>query len=131
VNTPDERDAFPVDSLSRPRATSPRLACGRVTSPAQVGANQTTRLKTEVPLVFAARSLPAGAYSVFVDLKENAWTLIFSSWPVQATYDERNARALWGAFGYTPDKDVLRTPMTLGTLPFSMPPRSRVFTRGV
>jgi len=86
----------------------------------RAGANQTTRLKTEVPLVFDGKPLPAGAYSVFVDLKEKAWTLILSSWPAQATYDEKNTKALWGAYGYTPDKDVLRVPMTLGTLPFSM-----------
>jgi hypothetical protein len=86
----------------------------------RAGANQTTRFKTEVPLTFGGKALPAGEYSVFVDLKEKAWTLIFSSWPAQVNYDPKNAAALWGAYGYTPDKDVLRTPMTLGTLPFSM-----------
>jgi len=34
--------------------------------------------------------------------------------------DPENKTALWGAYGYTPDKDVLRVPMKLGTLPFSM-----------
>jgi len=86
----------------------------------RAGANQSTRLKTEVPLVFGGKTLPAGEYSVFVDLKERGWTLIFSSWSAQQTYDEKNTKALWGAYGYTPDKDVLRAPMTLGMLPFSM-----------
>ena len=86
----------------------------------RAGANQTTRLTTEVPLTFDGKVLPPGQYSVFVDLKEKAWTLIFSSWPAQATYDEKNTKALWGAYGYTPDRDVLRTAMRLGTLPFSM-----------
>jgi hypothetical protein len=86
----------------------------------RAGANQTTRLNTEVALVFDGKPLPAGRYSVFVDLKEKAWTLILSSWPAQATYDPKNKKALWGAYGYTPDRDVLRAPMTLGTLPFSM-----------
>ena len=27
---------------------------------------------------------------------------------------------LWGAYDYTPDKDVVRAPMTLGTLPMSV-----------
>jgi hypothetical protein len=85
----------------------------------RAGANQTTRLKTEVPLVFDGKPLPAGAYSLFVDLKERAWTLILSSWRAQANYDTKNTKALWGAYGYTPDRDVLRAPMTLGTLPFS------------
>jgi hypothetical protein len=86
----------------------------------RAGANQTTRLQTQVPLVFDGKTLPAGGYSVFVELKDKGWTLIFSSWPAQANYDEKNTKALWGAYGYTPDKDVLRAPMTLGALPFSM-----------
>ncbi|MCX6576747.1 MAG: DUF2911 domain-containing protein, partial [Candidatus Aminicenantes bacterium] len=53
----------------------------------RAGANQTTRFKTEVPLVFDGKTLPAGEYSVFVELKENAWTLIFSNWPAQEKYD--------------------------------------------
>ncbi len=86
----------------------------------RAGANQTTRLKTEVPLVFDGKMLPVGEYSVFVELKENAWTLIFSNWPAQETYDPNNKAALWGSYGYTPDKDVLRAAMTVETLPFSM-----------
>jgi hypothetical protein len=86
----------------------------------RAGANQTTRLMTEVPLVFDGKMLPAGEYSVFVELKENAWTLIFSTWPAQEKYDPNNKEALWGSYGYTPDKDVLRAPMKIETLPFSM-----------
>ena len=86
----------------------------------RAGANQTTRLKTEVPLIFDGKTLPAGEYSVFVDLKEKAWTLIFSTWPAQEKYDPNNKAALWGSYGYTPDKDVLRVPMKLDTLPFSI-----------
>ncbi len=85
----------------------------------RAGANQTTRLKTEVPLVFEGKTIPAGDYSVFVDLKENGWTLIFSTWPAQEKYDLKNKEALWGSYGYTPDKDVLRVPMKLDVLPFS------------
>ena len=55
-----------------------------------------------------------------MELKENAWTLIFSSWPAQEKYDPNNKDALWGAYGYTPDKDVLRAPMKVETLPFSI-----------
>jgi hypothetical protein len=86
----------------------------------RAGANQTTRFKTEVPLVFDGKTLPAGEYSVFVELKENAWTLIFSSWPAQEKYDPNNKDALWGSYGYTPDKDVVRAAMKVETLPFSM-----------
>lgn len=86
----------------------------------RAGANQTTKLKTEVPLIFDDKTLPAGEYSVFVDLKENAWTLIVSTWPAQEKYDPKNKEALWGSYGYTPDKDVLRAAMKLDVLPFSM-----------
>lgn len=86
----------------------------------RAGANQTTRLITEVPLIFGDTTLPVGEYSVFVDLKEKGWTLIFSSWPAQQKYDPGNKTALWGSYGYTPEKDILRVPMKLGTLPFSM-----------
>ena len=86
----------------------------------RAGANQTTRFKTEVPLVFNGKTLPAGEYSVFVELKENAWTLIFSNWPAQEKYDTNNKEALWGAYGYTPDKDVLRAAMKVETLPLSI-----------
>jgi len=86
----------------------------------RAGANQTTRFKTEVPLVFDGKTLPAGEYSVFVELKENAWTLIFSNWPAQEKYDPNNKAALWGAYGYTPDKDVLRAAMKVEILPLSI-----------
>jgi hypothetical protein len=86
----------------------------------RAGANQTTRLRTEVPLVFAGKTLPPGDCSVFVDLREQGWTLIVSNWAAQVKYDPSEKSALWGAYDYTPDKDVLRAPMTLGTLPFSM-----------
>jgi len=85
----------------------------------RAGANQTTRFKTEVPLVFDGKTLPAGEYCVFVELKENAWTLIFSNWPAQEKYDPNNKEALWGSYGYTPDKDVLRALMKVETLPFA------------
>jgi hypothetical protein len=86
----------------------------------RAGANQTTRLITEVPLVFGGKTLPAGEYSVFVDLKPDVWTLIVSTWPAQVKYDPNNKAALWGSYGYTPDKDLLRVPMKLGKLGYSM-----------
>ena len=77
----------------------------------RAGANQTTRFKTEAPLVFAGKTLPAGEYSVFVDLKPGAWTLIFSNQPFQAKYDPNEKAATWGAYNYDPKFDVLRVPM--------------------
>jgi DUF2911 family protein len=86
----------------------------------RAGANVTTRLKTDVPLVINGKTVAPGEYSVFIDLKPNNWTFVVSSWAVQTRYDPSNKAALWGAYEYTPDKDVVRAPMTLTTLPFSV-----------
>jgi hypothetical protein len=86
----------------------------------RAGANMSTRLKTEVPLNFGGKTVPAGEYSLFVDLKPTQWTLIVSSWAAQSKFDPQDKTALWGAYGYTPDKDVARVPMKLDTLPFAV-----------
>jgi hypothetical protein len=86
----------------------------------RLGANQSTRIKTEVGLKFGDKALPAGEYSMFVDLKEGNWTLIFSSWGAQQKYDPNDKTALWGSYNYTPDKDVLRVPMTVGAIPMAI-----------
>lgn len=86
----------------------------------RAGADVSTRLKTEAPLVINGKTVAPGEYTVFIDLKPTAWTLIVSSWPAQTRYDPGNKEALWGSYNYTPDKDVARAPMTMGTLPFSV-----------
>jgi hypothetical protein len=86
----------------------------------RAGANVSTRLKTEVPLVINGKTVAPGEYSLFIDLKENNWTFVVSSWPAAAKYDPTNKEALWGSYFYTPDKDVLRAPMKLETLPHSV-----------
>ena len=86
----------------------------------RAGANNTTQLNTEVPLVINGKTLAPGTYTMFIDLKPNAWTLIISNWKAQTRYDPKNKAQLWGAYEYTPDKDVVRAPMTLGTLPFAV-----------
>jgi hypothetical protein len=84
----------------------------------RAGANASTRLRSEVPLQIGGKSVPAGEYSAFIDLKENNWTFILSSWAAQQKYDPNNKAELWGSYEYTPDKDVARAPMTLAKLPF-------------
>jgi hypothetical protein len=79
----------------------------------RAGANVTTRLRNEVPLVIGGKTIAPGEYSVFIDLKEGAWTLVLSTWEAQKTYDPNNKAALWGSFGYTADKDVVRVPMKM------------------
>lgn len=94
----------------------------------RAGANQSTRLKTEVPLVINNKIIAPGEYTMFIDLKPAAWTLIVSSWPAQPQHDPSNRQATWGAFGYTPEKDVVRAAMMLTTLPFSMEELTWAFT---
>ena len=72
-------------------------------------------------LTFGSAKVPAGEYSLFIDLNSpSQWTLIVSSWAAQAKFDPKDKNALWGAYGYTSDKDVARVPMKVETLPFGV-----------
>ncbi len=84
----------------------------------RAGANKSTRFMTEADLKFGDQSLPAGEYSMFVDLKPDDWTLIFSTHAAKDGFREPG-EGLWGAYNYTPDKDVLRVKMQVRTLPAS------------
>lgn len=86
----------------------------------RAGADQSTRFKTEVALTIGGKPLPAGEYTMFIALAEKEWTLVLSNWPAQQKYDPANKAELWGAYNYTPDKDVLRAPMKVDALPFSV-----------
>jgi len=86
----------------------------------RAGADVSTRLKTEVPLIINGKTVAAGEYTLFIDLKPNNWTFIVSKWAAQTHHDTANKDALWGAFNYTPDKDVVRARMTLLTLAFAV-----------
>ena len=95
----------------------------------RAGANALTRFKTEAPLVFGAKTLPAGEYSLFIDLKgPTSWTLILSSQPAPVTDDLNERMKLWEAFVYSPTQDVLRVPMKVESLPYSMEELTYVFT---
>jgi hypothetical protein len=78
----------------------------------RAGANQTTVLKTEVPLAFGDRTLPAGEYGLLIDLRgPTEWTLVLTSQPRQAKFDAANKTDLIGAVNYDPKYDVVRVPM--------------------
>ena len=79
----------------------------------RAGANVTTRLKTEVPLEIGGKRFEPGEYSLFVDLKENAWTLIVSNQPWQKNYDPNDKTGTWGSYGYDPKYDLVRVPMKI------------------
>jgi hypothetical protein len=94
----------------------------------RAGANNTTQLKTEVPLVINGKTVAPGTYTMFIDLKPAAWTLVVSNWKAQTRYDPNNKQELWGAYEYTPAKDVVRAPMALATLPFAVEQLTWAFT---
>jgi hypothetical protein len=83
----------------------------------RAGANDTTRLTTQRALVVGKTVLQPGVYNVFVELKENAWTLVMSTQPVQPKYDPNDKVLLYGSYNYDPKFDVLRTPMRLASSP--------------
>ena len=78
----------------------------------RAGANATTRLKTAVSIEIAGKTIAPGEYSVFIDLQPTTWTFILSTWPAQTTYDDGQQTGALGAYEYTPDRDLVRTPMT-------------------
>ena len=95
----------------------------------RAGANVLTRLRTEVGLVFAGKAVPAGEYTLFVDLKSpTSWTLIISSQPANASDDVSTRSRVWEAFVYAPDKDVARVPMKVESLPYSVEQLTYAFT---
>ncbi len=86
----------------------------------RAGANQTTTLTTEAPLTFGGKTLEPGTYSLFVDLKEGAWTLVVSTQPLQRNYEPANKTATWGADNHDAKFEVARVPMTVATIPHSI-----------
>lgn len=81
----------------------------------RTGANQTTRLTTEVPLMIGGKRIEPGSYAVFTELKEGAWTLILSKQPTQDKYDPNDKTKIWGSYGYDSKYDVVRVPMKMVT----------------
>ncbi len=79
----------------------------------RAGANNTTRLTTQVPLQIGGKTLAPGVYNVFVDLKPGNWTLVMSNQAVQETSDPNDKVRLSGATNYDPKFDLLRAPMTV------------------
>lgn len=90
--------------------------------PADATTDESGRLRAGAPTaVLGNKTVPAGEYSLFIDLvKPTEWTLIVSGWSAQPKFDPNDKTALWGAYGYTPDKDVARVPMKVETMPFAV-----------
>lgn len=81
----------------------------------RLGANESTRLRTEVPLTVGGKKVPVGDYAAFVELKDGAWTLVLSTQPTRGPADPRGTPGkIWGSYGYDAKFDVVRAPMTVG-----------------
>jgi hypothetical protein len=86
----------------------------------RLGANATTKLKTEVALDFGGKKVAVGEYDLFVDLQASGWTLIVSTQKSADHYDPKDKSKIWGSYGYDPKFDVVRIPMTVTTVPASL-----------
>ncbi len=77
----------------------------------RMGANDSTLLTTQVPLVIGGRRLEPGVYNAFAELKPGAWTLVLSTQPRQPRFDPNEKVLLYGSYNYDAKFDVLRAPM--------------------
>jgi hypothetical protein len=81
----------------------------------RAGANDTTRLITQIPLVVGDKTIAPGTYNVFVDLQPARWELILNTQAVQEKFDPNDKVNLFGAANYDPKFDIARAPMTVRT----------------
>ena len=94
----------------------------------RAGANDSTRLRSSIPLIIGTTTVPAGEYSVFIELNSPAqWTFIVTSW-AKARFGAPVSEGLYGAFNYTPEKDVARAPMRVDALPYKVEQLTWEFT---
>ena len=86
----------------------------------RAGANVSTRLFSELRLGLGGAIVPPGEYTVFIELARREWTLIVSTLQAQTQgFDEDDPDSVFGAYSYTPDRDLVRVQMKLETLPYS------------
>jgi Protein of unknown function (DUF2911) len=93
----------------------------------RAGANVSTTLTSEVDLVFGETTVHAGTHTMFVDLSAEGWTLVISNHKASPAYPPEDG-TLWGAYGYTEDNDVVRVPMELSQVPFSVDQFTIIFS---
>lgn len=79
----------------------------------RAGANATTTLTTQVPLMIGGKRIDPGVYNLLVELKSEAWTLIVSNQPRQPKYDPNDKVNLYGSYNYDPKFDLARANMAL------------------
>ena len=84
----------------------------------RLGANKSTRLMTETDMMFGNAHIPAGEYSLFIELDADKWTLIISNHKAKSS-GSSDEEGIWGAYNYDAAMDVARVPMKLSEAPFS------------
>ena len=95
----------------------------------RAGANLSTRLKNAIPLQIGNTKVAAGEYSLFIELNSpTQWTFIVSNWAQAQRFNAPISEGLYGAFNYTPEKDVVRAPMKVDTLPYQVEQLTWMFT---
>ena len=94
----------------------------------RVGANEASRLKTEVALNLGGKKVAAGEYALFAEVKDGAWTLIVSTQPTQAVGEGKAKGKIWGSYGYDAKHDVARVPLTLSKSEASVEQLTIAFT---
>ena len=77
----------------------------------RAGANATTTLTTQAPIIVGGTRLEPGVYNVFVDLRKDDWTLVLTTQPRQPRYDPNDKVNLYGSYNYDPKFDVARVKM--------------------
>ena len=78
----------------------------------RAGANRSTIFRTDTDLKFGDTTVPAGEYTLFIDLGQGEWTLILSSHKGKSNFRSEE-EGIWGSYGYTMEKDVVRSAMTM------------------
>ena len=82
----------------------------------RAGANTTTTITTQVPLMIGGKRLEPGVYNLLVDLKPDAWTLVVTTQERQPSFDPNDKVRLSGANNYDPKFDVVRTAMKMDSV---------------
>jgi hypothetical protein len=72
----------------------------------RLGANEATEIEFFKDVTIAGKKIPKGRYTIYAIPTEAKWTIILSK-----------DTDTWGAFVYDEKKDVLRTDVTVQTLP--------------
>ncbi len=88
----------------------------------RAGANATTTLTTQTPIIVGGKTLGPGVYNVFVDLKAGEWTLILNNQARQPKYDPNDKVNLYGSYNHDAKFDVARVRMTVDVASASTPP---------